>query len=269
MEVGLLGPLLAEEQGVSVVPTAHKPRKVLALLALHADRIVTVPMLMEEVWGEAVPRSASTTLQTYILQLRRLLAKALRDDPERQAKDILVTQPGGYLLEVQPGWSDMSEFNRLVEAGRRALELGDDRSASHLLGRGLKLWRGAALVDIQLGRQLELEVLGLEETRMSALELRIGADLRLGRHSELVSELRVLTARHPMQESLCMQLMLALYRSGGGSRALDAFHALRRILNEELGIEPSMRVQRLHQAMLCGDPALDLQGESAAERLAV
>lgn len=268
MEVGLLGPLVVEEQGTSVVPNAHKPRTVLALLALHADRIVTVPMLMEEVWGEAVPRSAATTLQTYILQLRRLLETALRNDPDRKAKDVLVTRHGGYLLEVQPGWSDVTEFNRLVDAGRRAFELGDDRSASHLLGRALGLWRGSALVDIQLGRQLEFEVLGLDESRMSALELRIEADLRLGRHSELVGELRVLTARHPMQENLCIQLMLALYRAGSGSRALDAFHALRRTLNEELGIEPSRHVQRLHQAILCGDPALDLPDQTS-DRLPV
>jgi DNA-binding SARP family transcriptional activator len=269
MEVGLLGPLVVEEQGVSVVPSAHKPRKVLALLALHADRIVTVPMLMEEVWGEAMPRSATTTLQTYILQIRRMIDAALRNDPNRQAKDVLVTHHGGYLLQVQPSWSDVVEFNRLVDAGRRAFELGDDRSASHLLASGLELWRGAALVDIQAGRLLELEVLGLEETRMSALELRIEADLRLGRHSELVSELRVLTSRYPMQENLCMQLMLALYRAGKSLRALEAFHVLRRTLIEELGIEPSARVQRLQQAILCGDPSIEAPAGPTAERIAV
>jgi DNA-binding SARP family transcriptional activator len=269
VEVGLLGPLVVEEQGLSVVPSAHKPRKVLALLALHADRIVTVPMLMEEVWGDSAPRSAATTLQTYILQVRRMIEAALHSDPDRQAKDVLVTHHGGYLLEVQPGWSDVMEFNRLVEAGRRAFELGDDRSASHLMGRALELWRGAALVDIQLGRLLELEVLGLEETRMSALELRIEADLRLGRHSELIGELRVLTARHPMQENLCMQLMLALYRSGNGSRALEVFHTLRKTLTEELGIEPSARVQRMQQAILCGDPGLDVAPDVAGKRLPV
>lgn len=268
MEIGLLGPLVVEEQGTSIVPSAHKPRKVLALLALHADRIVTVPSLVEEIWGEAVPRSAATTLQTYILQLRRLIVTALREDPGREAKDVLVTRHGGYLLEVEPGWSDVAEFNRLVDAGRRAFGLGDHRSASLLLGRGLELWRGSALVDVQLGRLLELEVLGLEETRMSALELRIEADLRLGRHSELIGELRVLTARHPMQENLCVQLMLALYRAGKCSRALEAFHTLRRTLTEELGIEPSSRVHRLQQAILSGDGSLDL-AETGIERLAV
>ena len=269
MEVGLLGPLVVEERGISIVPNAHKPRKVLALLAVHADRIVTVPSLMEEIWGDAVPRSAATTLQTYILQLRRMIDSALRDDHGSQAKDVLITRHGGYQLRVQPGWSDVAEFNRLVDTGRRAFELGDDRSASLLLSRALDLWRGSALVDVQIGRLLELDVLGLEETRMSVLELRIEADLRLGRHSGVIGELRVLNARHPMQENLCLLLMLALYRAGKGSRALEAFHTLRKTLNEELGIEPSVRVQRLQHAILCGDPALELSSEKSVERLAV
>jgi SARP family transcriptional regulator, regulator of embCAB operon len=258
MEVNVLGPLAVEEQGASIVPSARKPRQVLALLALHADKVVTVPMLMEEIWGDDVPRSAATTLQTYILQLRRLISAALAGDPGRQAKDVLVTQHGGYLLEVRPGRNDAEEFHRLAAAGRHAFDAGQDRRASELLGRGLDLWRGPALVDVPVGRVAELEVLGLEETRRGVLERRIEADLRLGRHRELLGELRVLTTRFPLDENLCMQQMLALYRSGNAWRALEAFHALRRTLNRDLGLEPSMRVQRLQQAILRGDPGLDL-----------
>ncbi len=141
MEVNVLGPLAVEEQGASIVPSARKPRQVLALLALHADKVVTVPMLMEEIWGDDVPRSAATTLQTYILQLRRLISAALAGDPGRQAKDLLVTQHGGYLLEVRPGRNDAEEFHRLAAAGRHAFDAGQDRRASELLGRGLDLWR--------------------------------------------------------------------------------------------------------------------------------
>lgn len=263
MEIRMLGPLVVEEQGVSVVPSAQRPRKVLALLALNADRIVTVPSLLSELWGEKVPRTYSTTLQTYILQLRHLIDAALRDDPDRRgAKDVLVTRHGGYMLRVEPGWSDVAEFNRLADAGRRAYELGDGHSAAHLLGSALDLWRGPALVDVGRGQLLELEVLGLEESRMSVLELRIAADLRIGRHSGLLAELRVLTARHPLHENFCIHQMLALYRSGMGARALEAFHTLRKALNEELGIDPSQRVHRLHHAILCGDPALDLPHEA-------
>ena len=258
MDVKVLGPLCIEEQGSSIVPSASKPSHVLALLALRADRVVTVPTLVEELWGVEAPRSAATTLQTYVLQLRRLIGAALAGEPGRVAKDVLVTRHGGYLLEVQPGRIDADEFTQLATAGRQAHEAGDDHAASDLLNRALDLWRGPALLDVRAGRVLELDVLGLEEGRMGALERRIEADLRLGRHSALIGELRVLVARYPMHENLCMQLMLAFYRCGSAWRALEAFHGLRNTLNRELGLEPSGRVHRLQQAILRSDPALDI-----------
>ncbi|MDX3062308.1 AfsR/SARP family transcriptional regulator [Streptomyces clavifer] len=259
MEIKVLGPLTARENGVSVVPTAAKPRQILSLLALHSDRVVTVATLMEEIWGEDIPRSAATTLQTYILQLRRKIAAALDGDPARQAKDVLVTQHGGYLLQVQPGQVDAHEFTQLTASGRAAHEAGDYLAASDLLGRSLRMWQGAALVDVRIGTVLELEVLRMEEDRMAALERRIDADLILGRHAEIVPELRVLAARHPMHENFCAQLMTALHRAGGAWRALEAYQRLRGTLVDELGLEPSARLQRLHQAVLSADPALDLQ----------
>ncbi|MFD9504877.1 BTAD domain-containing putative transcriptional regulator [Streptomyces sp. NPDC060035] len=258
MEIKVLGPLTARENGVSVVPTAAKPRQILSLLALQSDRVVTVATLMEEIWGEDIPRSAATTLQTYILQLRRKIAAALDGDPARQAKDVLITQHGGYLLQVQPGQVDAHEFSQLTASGRAAHEAGDHYAASDLLGRALKMWQGSALVDVRIGTVLELEVLRMEEDRMAALERRIDADLIIGRHTEIVPELRVLAARHPMHENFCAQLMTALHRSGGAWRALEAYQRLRVTLVDELGLEPSARLQRLHQAVLSADPALDL-----------
>jgi DNA-binding SARP family transcriptional activator len=258
MEIKVLGPLVARENGVSVVPTAAKPRQILSLLALQSDRVVTVATLMEEIWGEDIPRSAATTLQTYILQLRRKLAAALDGDPTRQAKDVLVTQHGGYLLQVQPGQVDAHEFTQLTASGRAAHEAGDYRAASELLDRSLRMWNGCALVDVRIGTVLELEVLRMEEDRMAALERRMDADLRLGRHMEIVPELRVLVARYPMHENFCAQLMTALHRAGGAWRALEAYQRLRETLVDELGLEPSARLQRLHQAVLSADPALDL-----------
>lgn len=254
MDIGLLGPLMASEQGISIVPSASKPKQLLALLALSPGRMVSVPVLMEELWGEQLPRSADTTLQTYILQLRRRIAAALPHDGLRSAKDVLATRYGGYVLDVGGERSDVDRFNDLVVAGRRAYEMGADHEASELLGRGLALWRGEALADIPVGRLLELEKLGLDEARMSALQLRIDADLRLGRHSQLVGELRVLTARHPMNEHLCMQLMIALSGAGHASRALEAYQTLRRTLAEELGIDPCHRVQRFQAHILDGSP---------------
>ncbi|MFE3519539.1 BTAD domain-containing putative transcriptional regulator [Streptomyces sp. NPDC059166] len=257
MEIKVLGPLTAHENGVSVVPTAAKPRQILSLLALQSDRVVTVATLMEEIWGEDIPRSAATTLQTYILQLRRKISAAL-DGSRRQAKDVLVTQHGGYLLQVQPGQVDAHEFSRLAASGRAAYDAGDHHAASGLLGRALEMWQGSALVDVRVGTVLELEVLRMEEDRMAALERRIDADLILGRHTGIVPELRVLVAKHPMHENFCAQLMTALHRSGGASRALEAYQRLRMTLVDELGLEPSARLQRLHQAVLSADPALDL-----------
>nr|AKT74263.1 TxnRg2 [Streptomyces bottropensis] len=259
MEIKVLGPLSAEEHGISVVPSAAKPRQILAVLALQAGKVVTVPTLMEEIWGEAVPRSAATTLQTYILQLRRKIAAALPNNSERGAKDVLVTRHGGYLLDVPPGHVDAQEFEQWASAGRTALNAHDDQAASELLSTALDMWRGPALVDVRVGRVLELEVLRIDQDRLAVLERRIGADLRLARHTELMPELTVLTARYPMHENFCALLMLAAYRSGNAWRALQAFQQLRATLVEELGLEPSPRLQRLHQSVLAGDPALDLE----------
>ncbi|WP_371671394.1 AfsR/SARP family transcriptional regulator [Streptomyces sp. NBC_00289] len=254
MEIKVLGSLAAHERGVPVVPTAAKPRQLLALLALHGDRVVTVPTLMEEIWGENVPRSASTTLQTYILQLRRKIAAALVDEPAMDAKDVLVTRLGGYLLRVQPGQVDAHEFERLADHGRAAYDVADYRTASDLLRRALGLWQGPALVDVPAGSVLELEVLRLNEERTTALERRIESDLRLGRHAEVVPELRVLAARHPLHEGFCAQLMRALHHTGGSWRALEAYQRLRGSLVRELGLEPSAALRGLHQAVLSGDP---------------
>jgi DNA-binding SARP family transcriptional activator len=252
MEIKVLGPLEALEGGESIVPTAAKPRQILAVLGLQAGRVVTVPALMEELGGQALPRSASTTLQTYILQLRRLMSIGTR-----RAKDVLVTRHGGYLLDVAAADVDVHAYDRLSGAGRVALETGDYRSASTLLGSALDLWRGAALVDVQVGPRLQIEVIRLEESRLGVLESRIDADLQLGRHHALLSELAVLTARHPMHESLCAQFMVALYRSGRQWRALDMYQRLRDTLIEELGMEPSARLKHLQHAILSSDAQLD------------
>jgi SARP family transcriptional regulator, regulator of embCAB operon len=253
MDVQALGPLQIREAEHSILPTAGKPRQLLALLALNPDRLVTVATLMEEIWGERPPRSAATTLQTYILHLRRLLTAALGENGARRPKDVLVTTPGGYLLRVAPGEVDAELFTARVAEGRREFNRGGYDRASRLLREALGLWRGSALADIAVGRILELDVMALEEARISALECRIEADIRRGLSGELVGELRVLAARHPLNEHFHAQLMLAFYRSGNAGRALEAYQTLRRTLREELGLEPSGAVRQLQQAILSGD----------------
>ncbi|MGW2595859.1 AfsR/SARP family transcriptional regulator [Streptomyces sp. NPDC001515] len=258
MRVQLLGPLSAEVNGGSIVPTAGKPRQILALLALYPSRVVPVPTLMEEIWASDPPQSALTTLQTYILQLRRRLGTAMGPDSREGVKDILATRHGGYLLQIPEMDIDVRVYEKLAREGQIAFEQGDNALAAERLRTALDLWRGQTLVDVRLGPVLEIEVMRLDESRLVAVERRIDADLRMGRHTELIAELMELTARHPRHEGLHSQVMVALYRSGRQSSALDVYRRLRGRLIEELGVEPSPQLQRLHQAMLAVDPLLDV-----------
>ncbi|MCU4746994.1 MULTISPECIES: AfsR/SARP family transcriptional regulator [unclassified Streptomyces] len=250
LSVGLLGPLAPRLGRKPVRTSAPKQRQVLALLALNAGRVVTVPTLVDELWGDHPPRSYATTLQTYILQLRNALAAVDRGD--LGARQLLSTGRHGYQLEADTCETDVEVFHRRVRAGRAAAEAGDHGRASAELDRALGLWRGSALVDVRLGRVLEIEASSLEEHRLRALESRIEADLRLGRHADLLGELTFVAAKHPMNETLCAYLMTALYRAGHVGRSLQAFHRLRAALNRELGIEPCQRLQRLQAAIVSG-----------------
>lgn len=268
-EIKVLGPLEASLNGRSIVPTASKPRQILTLLALEAGQVVPVPTLIEELWRFEPPRSALTTLQTYILHLRRQIDAAL--GPDGSAKDVLATRHNGYQLNVRAG-VDVHEYERLTAAGTAAAERRDYEAASRLLRAALAVWRGPALVDVQAGLRLGIEVIRLEESRLSVLELCIDADLRLGRHYPLLAELAKLNASYPMHENLCAQFMLALYRSGRQWRALDVYRGLRDTLVDELGVEPSARLQQLQRAILRSDPGLTEPHAASAraeERLAI
>jgi len=253
--IELLGPLSVRVNRVPVMPRAAKPRQALALLALNAGRVVTVSSLIDELWGDSPPPSALTALQTYILDCRRQIAAALGtgQDP----KSVLRTRLNGYLLDGRSSRVDARDFERLARSGRAAAEHGDDKSAADLLSQALALWRGAALVDVRKGRILELEAAAMEETRLAVLGRRIESDLALGRHADILGELTVLAAMHPLNEKLSALLITALYRTGHTGRALQAFHQLRATLVTELGIEPSAHLQRLQYAVLSRDPSLD------------
>jgi DNA-binding SARP family transcriptional activator len=261
VDIGVLGALDVRENGVSIAPTAPKPRQVLALLALRADHAVPVAALIEELWASTPPRSARTTLQTYVLQLRELISAALRKpaadgrgEPDgRCAKDVLVTLPGGYLLN-SGGSSDIREFERLSGLGYRAMDAGDFAGAARTLRQALELWSGSPFADVQAGAQLAMEAKRLEESRLCALDQRIEADLRLGRHRELLPELTVLTSGYRTHENLHAQFMLALYRSGRRGEALTVYQQLRGLLVRDLGLEPSARLRRLQQSILMAAP---------------
>ncbi len=267
MRIQLLGPLGAEINGNSLLPTARKPRQLLALLALHPGRLLPAGTLIEEIWGPDPPCGAPATLQTYILQLRRHLDTALRTapgtgtgmGPPGGAKDVLTGRHGGYLLRIPPRSVDVHTYESLVAHGHRSYEQGDDHGAATALRTALALWRGPALVDVTTGPVLRIEVLRLQESRLGTTERRIDMDLRLGRHTQLLAELAELTARHPRHEPLHAQAMVALYRSGRQARALDVYRRLRTRLIEDLAVEPSPPLQRLHRAVLSVDPALNVR----------
>jgi len=254
IDLAVLGTLKVSLNGRSIVPTAGKPRQLLALLALRAGQVVPVPTLMEELWGARIPRSAHTTLQTYILQVRRRIDAALPPRPAVAAKQILRTEYGSYRLVRPVASSDLAAFQRLAADGDRALQDGQDALAAEALGRALGLWRGPALADVPVGSVLGTETMGMEEVRTHVLEQRINADLNLGRHAVLLGELQMLVAQHPFHENFCAQLMLALSGAGHAWRALEVYRRLRDTLVGELGMEPSARLQRLHQKILGGNP---------------
>lgn len=258
VKIQVLGPLSAEVNGTSIVPTAGKPRKMLSLLALHPGCMVPVSTLMEELWGSEPPQSALATLHTYILQLRRRLGSAMGPDAPGAAKEVLATRHGGYAMEIPAESVDVHTYERMVAEGRWALEAGNDVTAADRFRQALTLWQGPALVDVRVGPILEIEVMRLAESRLGTIELRIDTDLRLGRHTELIPELMELTARYPQHEGLHSQAMVALYRSGRQASALEVYRKLRVRLIEGLGVEPSPRVQRLQQAILVVDPQLDV-----------
>ncbi|MDG4772647.1 AfsR/SARP family transcriptional regulator [Solwaraspora sp. WMMD792] len=252
MRINLLGPLQATIDQTSIVPSAAKPCQILALLALNGDRLVTKSAIFEELWENNPPHSATTTLHTYIHQLRRQISRAMAGDPSGDSRDVLVTERGGYSLRMSGGLTDVQEFQRLGRAGSAAFERRDYHAASSRLGDALALWRAPMLSDIQFGPQLAMHALSLGDLRLAALDRRIEADLQLGRHLEVLGELRALTAQHPLNESFAAHYMTALYLSGDVGTALGEFRRIRTLLVAELGVEPARRLHELQQVILSG-----------------
>jgi WD40 repeat protein/serine/threonine protein kinase len=248
MEFGLLGPLEVLDQGESLQLGGPKQRTVLAHLLLRANNLVTAERLIDALWGEEPAASARNTLQTYIKHLRKLVGR------ER-----IEHISSGYVLRVGRGELDLLRFETLVEEAR-ALP-SDLPSAAKGLRGALSLWRGPALDDLAEQPSLRPEITRLEELRIATIEERIGADLALGRHHELVPELETFVAHHPFREGAWGYLMVALYRSGRQGDALAAYRRAHEVLTGELGIDPSPELQHVQEQVLKQDVALDLGGE--------
>ena len=251
----LLGPLEARQRERPLRLGSIKHRMLLAKLLLHPNQVVSTEELIVAVWGEEPPPTVKQSLQNHVAALRKTIEAGNGAGPPRT----LLTRDPGYLLQVDPERLDLHRFQRLDRDGRQALAKGDPARAADLLRQALALWRGPALADVAASADIAWpELVGVEELQVASTEARIEAELALGRHHELVAELEALVRLFPLREHLHGQLMLALYRSGRQADALAAYRAARRVLVDELGIEPSVGLQRLEQAILAQDPALDL-----------
>ncbi len=245
MRFGILGPTEARPDGDHPVPVGGPGlRALLGLLVLNAGKVVTTDRLIDGLYGAEPPSGATNALQAQVSRLRQHLG------------DLVVREPAGYRLAVDPDDVDAPRFERLAAEGRRALDAGDPARAAGLLDQALALWRGPALADVPDAPFAPAQAARLEELRLSAAEDLAEAGLALGRHRDLLPELQERVAAHPLRERSRGQLMRALYAAGRPAEALAAFEDARRVLAGELGADPSAELSAIHLAVLRTDPAL-------------
>jgi DNA-binding SARP family transcriptional activator len=245
VEFLVLGPLEVRDGDRPVAVGTVKARTLLVALLLRANRVVATDELIDQLWGDLPPANPRSALQTNVQRLRR----ALGDD----AAELIQTRPEGYRISLEPKQLDLLWFRELVEDARRT----DDLVHQHdILSEALALWRGQPLAGLSSESLVREEIPALVEERLAAEEQLIDVRLKLGQHAEVVADLTALTNRHPLRERLWAQLMLALYRCGRQAEALHTYRAVARRLADELGIDPNQQLQRLHHAILVGDPSL-------------
>jgi predicted ATPase/DNA-binding SARP family transcriptional activator len=246
----ILGPLeVLDDEGCPVTLGGRIERVLLATLLLEANRVVSTDRLVEAAWGEHPPEKAANALQVHISKLRRALSASSGTESP------LYTQAPGYVLRISPGDLDSEHFEELAQA---ASSVERPESVSTRLAEALALWSGRVLDGLETDVTGRSDVARLEELRVSVLERRIEADLALGRHRDLISELEALVHTYPLREELRGQLMLALYRSGRQAEALRVYRQTREVLAEELGIEPNPALQELELAILNQSPDLKM-----------
>jgi DNA-binding SARP family transcriptional activator len=259
LEFLVLGPLEVRSGGRPLQLRSARQRALLAVLLLNANEVVSSDRLIDAVWPEKPPGSATNLLQVHVSQLRKLL------EPARAVgtPGPLVTRSPGYLLRIEPDQLDSVRFERLLNEGVALLAANEPERASSTIEAALGLWRGPALADFAFDDFARSESARLDELHMLAIEEGIEAALALGRHAALVGELEALAAEHPLRERLAVQLMLALYRSNRQAEALAVYAATRKRLVDELGIEPSPALRQLEKAILDQDPSLDLPSSAS------
>jgi SARP family transcriptional regulator, regulator of embCAB operon len=252
----LLGPLAVLSDHGASTPKAPKQRQILALLLMHANRTVTRASLIEELWDSSPPPSAVAAVHTYVMQIRRALRG--NADLERGAPDRLITRNQGYEIRVYPDELDMNIFQQKIKRALPWLRDGHYERAATRLRSALALWKSQTLVNVPVGSVLQAAIQTVENSRLEALDARIEAELRCGRHHELIGELAAESCRRPTNETVAAHLMLALYRSGRQADAMESFHRLRHNLRSDLGTSPSARLYQLYSEILSGHSNLAL-----------
>jgi DNA-binding SARP family transcriptional activator len=253
MEYRILGALEVWHAGRELSLGGRRPRALLAVLLLHPNEVVSADRLIDELWGDDSLEDAAAALKVVVCRLRKALPP-----------DVVTTKPPGYVLRVGSDELDLDRFERLADEGRELFARGLAADASERLRAALSLWRGPPLADFTYESFARTAITRLDETRLAAIELRIDADLSLGRHHELVGELEALVADHPLRERLRMYLMTALYRSGRQGDALHAYEDARQTLVHEFGVRPCRALQDLERAILRQDPSLDVHPQRLA-----
>ncbi|WP_063774937.1 AfsR/SARP family transcriptional regulator [Kitasatospora azatica] len=250
----VLGELSVRAGGRDAAPSAPKPRQVLALLAINANRLIHTSDFYRELWGDRPPRTAAATLQTYVGQLRRSLSEALGVTPQAASETMLITQPGGYVLRVAAEHLDLEQYRQVLARAEESRRSQKMEEAVFCYRSAIDLWRGPALADINCGPILRAWADRFNEGRLNATEQLIALELQLGRPLNVLSDLRELTAHHPFHENVHGQLMIALFQAGRRSEALEIYRTLRQRIVDELGMEPSAYLTLLQQEIIRSGP---------------
>jgi DNA-binding SARP family transcriptional activator len=254
MDIQVLGPLEIRGARGLLALGGLKQRAVLAMLGLNLNRMVSTQFLIEGLWGEQAPPSATNAVQVYVSRLRKTLQTPSESD--RAGAAVLQRRGSGYVLELDPDHLDLHRFQQLARQGAQTLHPAPMRAAS-MLREALALWRGQPLEEFADQPFAQSEIPRLERQRLAAVETCLQAELALGRHAQLAGDLEAQVAEQPLHEGLHGLLMLSLYRSGRQAEALEVYRRARHRLAEELGIEPGLPLQRLERAILAHDPCLD------------